>query len=333
MPQTVDIPARSNGQGATGSIQTDALQNYLKGRYCYEQRSHASLLLAVAHLEKAVATDPRFARGYAALADCYTLIAQSGFENPDYCYIRSKAAALTALDLDHCGAEPHASLALARMCHDLEWEAAEAGFRKAVALNPEYACAHHWLALCLLARRRTREAIREAETARSLDPVSLVFSGMLVRALLAAGNYEEGINVCLEMLELRPASLDLEWLLCESYWHQGRPERARLRLESMQGSSDQDRMKLVVYHAVYSGETKKAIRALHRFGERLELEDPVSWAKASAWVGETGQALRWLDYAFERKDTGVLLLDVDPGFTTLRSEPRFEFLLKKLRLH
>jgi|GEM_PF-6833447 len=333
MPPTVDTASRSNGQGPPVRIHADAVENYLKGRYCYEQRSHASLLRAVAHLEKAVATDPRFARAYAALADCYALIAQSGFENPDFCYIRSKAASLKALNLDHCGAEPHVSLALARMCHDLEWDEAEAGFRKAVELDPEYACAHHWLAFCLLARRRTAEAIRQAETARSLDPVSLVFAGMLVRALLAAGNHGEGVDVCLEMLELRPASPDLEWLLCESYWYQGKHEQARLRLKSMQGSECQDGMRLAVYNAVFSGETDKAIRELHRLVGRVELEDPISWAKASAWVGETDRAFKWLDCAFERKDTGVLLLDADPGFTGLRSEPRFGAMLQKLRLH
>ncbi len=331
IPPRIDVPSGSDGP-TPASIPPQALQEYLKGRYCYEQGSHISLLRAIVHLEKAVANYPPFARAYAALADCYNFMAQSGFENPHHCYHCSKSAALKALELDDSGAEPHASLALALMCHDQEWSAAETGFRKAIGLNPDCACARHGLALCLLARRRTVEAIREAETARSIDPVSPVFAGMLVRALFAAGRYPDGTAVCLEMLELRPGYPDLEWLLCESYWHQGRSEQARQRLEIIRESADQHETKVAVYDAIYSGEPVRAIRLLEALDIGAASKDPMSWAKACALVGDARLAFKWLGCALERKDTAVLLLDVDPCFSSLRSAPQFEPLLRNLRL-
>ncbi|RPI23948.1 MAG: tetratricopeptide repeat protein [Acidobacteria bacterium] len=332
IPPRVEVPPPSNGPDGSAPVSPAAFQECLKARYCYEQGSHVSVVPAIGYFEKAVASNPRFARAYAGLADCYNFMARAGFENPDDCYRRSKAAAMTALDLDDDAPEPHASLALARMCQGLEWGTAEAGFRKAISLNPDYPCGHNWLALCLLARGRIAEAIREAETARSLDPVSIVFAGMLVRCLFAARAFQEAENVCLDMLELRPTYPALEWLLDECYWHQGRAEQARQRLEYMREIAGLNPTKAAVSLAVFSGQPDKAIEMLVRLGGAVERAASIWWARVCAWVGDPPGAFRWLDCAFQHKDTGVLLVDVDPSFTHLRSEPRFETLLRNLRL-
>lgn len=151
----------------------EAYDAYLRGQYYLNARD---LGTAAGYFEQAVAKDPAYAQAYAALAEVYALEAAYGTRPPAPFDAKARAAALRALDLDSSLAEAHAALALVVQNFDWNWQMAEREFRRAIALNPSYATAHHWYAEHLMWRGRFDEALRESERARRLDPQSLIIA-------------------------------------------------------------------------------------------------------------------------------------------------------------
>ncbi len=145
---------------------------YLLGRYYWNQASEEGLKRAIGYFEQAIEYEPDFARAYAGLADSYALATQGWGLAPKEVFPKAREAATRALELDSTLAEAHASLGYVRMLFDWDWEGAETAFKRAIDLNPNYAPAHHWLALCYSARARHGEAIEEMKQALALDPLS-----------------------------------------------------------------------------------------------------------------------------------------------------------------
>ena len=327
-------PATNSPVSRTTAVDPRAYEAYLKGRHCCNRISRESLAQAVLYFRRAISLDPDFGLAQAGLADALGLMAQHGIENPDQCYHLSKVAALRALALDHSAPEPRASLALALMCHDLDWRQAESGFRQAIEMNPRYASARYWLALCLLAQGRLDEAVKEAETARGLDPVSPVFPVMLARALAIGQRYQEATRVCLDSLELDPSDRAARLLLAECYWRLGENEKAVATLGTIKNTGDEAR-KLTVLSAVFAGKPesgRRMLKELESAGHFPADRDPAFWARVSAILGENDKAFGWLEEAFRRRETGVLLLQVDPAFRSLRNDARYAQLLTRLGL-
>jgi len=315
------------------TVEPKAYEAYLKGRHLSNRVSRESLTQAVVYFRRAIALDSDFALAHAGLADALGLMAQHGIENPDRCYHLSKAAALRALQLDQSAPEPRASLALAIMCHDLNWLSAERGFREAIGMNPRYPAARYWLALCLLAQGRMQEAVSEAETARALDPVSPVFPVMLARALAVGGRYEEARQTCLDSLELDPSDRSVRLLLAECYWRLGRREEATATLATISSAGEEDKRQLEILSAVFDGKPEGGRRMLKALESSAEADrDPAFWARVSAILGENDLAFGWLEKAFGRRETAVLLLKVDPAYTGLRNDARFDPLVARLGL-
>jgi TolB-like protein/DNA-binding winged helix-turn-helix (wHTH) protein/Tfp pilus assembly protein PilF len=315
------------------SIAPKAYEAYVKGRYFWNQRTPEALAKAAASFEEAIAVDPEFGLAYSGLADTFSLLAHYGFRDAGEAFPKSKEAALKALELDASAAEPHASLALASMSFDRDWGAAEAGFRKAIDLNPSYATAHHWLALCLMGQGQTKEAIREALRARELDPVSLAANTFLAQCFLWAGQYNQGVKECLVALELHPDAATPRVILAECYWRLGRTNDALAQLDRVRENWRDDPRQLTITRALIAGDRD---RAAHVFKDYLsdagESADAMFSAQALALIGEKDQAYKWLDRALARHNSGLLILKVDPTFDGLRGDPRFQSLLSRLGL-
>ena len=145
----------------------EAYDLFLRGEYFLNRRTEADIETAVSYFQHATQRDPDFARAWAALADAEVLHAVYSIQPPQALVSQARAAALKALELDPSLAEAHAALALIVQNHDWDWQTAEREFRQAIALNPNYATAHHWYAEHLMWRGRFDEALRESERRES----------------------------------------------------------------------------------------------------------------------------------------------------------------------
>jgi Tfp pilus assembly protein PilF len=198
----------------------EAYDLYLQGQYALNKRTEADITAAAALFEQAVQRDPAFARAWAALADADVLAAvyRSGPAQP--LVARARAAALRALALDPALAEAHAALALIVQNHTWDLPTAEREFQQAIALNPNYATAHHWYAEHLMWRGRFDAALRESERARQLDPLSLIIAADNGAILYYARRYDEAIQRFRSVRAIDP-TLSRTHLLIAAYADRG----------------------------------------------------------------------------------------------------------------
>ena len=155
-------------------VSYDSYDLYLQGRYYWNKRTQSGFHEAIRLFQEAVEKDPKYARAYAGLADCYAMLSIYGLGPADDYIPKARAAALTSLQIDDSLAEAHASLAIIAQSYDYDWPTAEKEFRRALDLNPNYATAHQWYAESLAFQGRFGEALAESEKARQLDPLSLI---------------------------------------------------------------------------------------------------------------------------------------------------------------
>jgi DNA-binding winged helix-turn-helix (wHTH) protein/TolB-like protein/Tfp pilus assembly protein PilF len=182
----------------------EAYQSYLRGRYFWNKRNEEALARSIAYFDEAIASDPGYALAYAGLADAHSVIGfyQFGKLPPEQSFQKAKTAALKALELDDTLAEAHASLALSVGDVDADDAAAEREFKRAIALNPNYATAHHWYSDFLASTGRPAEAMLEIRRALELDPLSLVINATLGERLYHERKYDEAIAQLRKTLEM-----------------------------------------------------------------------------------------------------------------------------------
>src|SRR6201981_820088 len=187
-------------------VNAEAYEAYLKGRYFWYKRSGEGLTKAIEYFNSAIQKNPRYAEAYTGLGDAYALSGdwEYGLLSPDDAFPKAKAAVTKALALDDNLAEAHTSLAFILDLYDWDWESAEKEYKRAIALNPGYATAHHWYAWHLIVMGRNSEGIRELRKAESLDPLSLIISADLADALSIAHLYEESVQESRKTLEMDP---------------------------------------------------------------------------------------------------------------------------------
>src|SRR5712692_3521972 len=172
----LQIDSRLAGKSRRRQPQPQAYLAYLEGRYYWNKRTRQSLEQAMVHLRRAIALDPRFARAHSALADCYLSLGLLAGGRPGELFLKAKDETLQALALDPNLAEAHTSLAYLKFWQEWDWRGAESEFKRAIALNPDYATAHQWYAEYLRLMGRFDESIAESNRALALDPLSLVIN-------------------------------------------------------------------------------------------------------------------------------------------------------------
>src|ERR1700747_2237394 len=185
-------------------VDPNAHELYLKGRYFWNKRTGDGLKKAIANFKQAIELDPASAEAYAGLADAYALSGdwEYGIFSPQVAFSEAKTAAAKALALDNKLSEAHTSLAFALDLYGWDWNAAEAEYKVAIKLNPNYATAHQWYAWHLILMGKNAEGISELEKAESLDPLSLIVGADLADALCIANLLEEAIQQSKKTLEL-----------------------------------------------------------------------------------------------------------------------------------
>jgi TolB-like protein/Tfp pilus assembly protein PilF len=204
----------------------EAYTLYLKGRYYWNKRTEPGLTKGIEYFEKAITKDPGYALAYAGLADCYNVISHYGAVPPKASVPKAKIAAIKALEIDDALVEAHTSLAFALYNYDFAWLAAEKEFQRAIALNPNYATAHHWYAIYLATRGRLEEAIAEMQRARELDPLSLIINTEVGWMLYFGRHYNQAIEQYQKTLEMDPSFAVAHWGLGLAYQQKAMPQEA-----------------------------------------------------------------------------------------------------------
>ena len=315
---------------------TEAYQLYLKGRYYWNRRTGETVQRAIGYFQQTIEKDPGYALGWAGLADGYTILPAYIVSSPRDSYPRAIAAAKKALEIDETLAEPHAALAHCLAFYDWDWTGAENAFRRAIELNPKYATAHHWYSLLLQTTGRLEEALKEIQRAAELEPLSLIINTEVGRNYYLLRRHEDAISQLRKILELDPrffrALLYLGWAYEAKGMYKEAIVQFRLALEQSPGNSQVvAAMGRTQALAGQPGEARKALASLDA-DSRVRYVEPVDRALVHLGLGEKERAFEWLDRALEQRTSWLRILKVDPRLDPLRSDPRFQALLKRMKL-
>ncbi len=330
------LTPRSHAQLAP--LDPEAQEGYLKGRYFWNKRTEAGYLKAISYYQNAIERAPRYAQAYAGLADAYSLLGSTANEeiSRSEAMPRAKAAAVTALQLDDSLAEGHASLAFVKMHYEWDWAGAEREFRRAIELNPNYPTAHHWYAYDLAAMNRMPEALNEIGRARRVDPLSAIINTDAAEFLYYAGRYDEAIQQVKAALEIDPNFLLAHHLLGRIYSEQHRYLEALAEGKKTLELSGGHPLMLVDLGRIYalSGDRSQAEQVLRQLVELSARGKGMSAVTAgvAAALGKRDQALAALEKAYEERNGSLILLNYDPSWDPLRSDPRFQQLLRRVGL-
>ena len=313
---------------------TEAYHLSLKGRHFWQRRTAGSVEKAIRCFQQALEKDPRHAKAYAGLADCYAILSQCSRLPPGETMPKARAAALEALRIDESLAEAHTTLALVMMLYDWDWRGARAEFRAALALNPSYATAHHWHGMWLVAHGQFDEAIAELERAQELEPLSLAINTDLGLVLYLARRFEDAVAQYRAAIDLDAGFTDAQMGILMAYGEMGmssQPISEFLRAPEMFS-----REVTATLDAAYARSGVRGYwRAFLDLAESPSSEvysSPYVRARLYAAVGDLPRALHWLETARDARDAGLSLLKVDPGLDGLRAEPRFRALLEYVGL-
>lgn len=317
-------------------VNPEAYVSYLKGRYFWNKRTAESLKVALAYFNQAIEEEPRYAQAYSGLADTYALLGdwQYAVMTPKEALPKAKAAATKALELDGALGEAHNSLAFCLDGFDWDLESAGKEFRKAIELNPGYATGHHWYAWHLALLRQYDEAIVEMRKAETLDPLSLVINADLAELLALAHSYDESIRQSQKTIEMDPNFGLAHNHLGQAYLLKHMNDEAVTELQravQLSGRSPTCMANLARAY-VASGRRSEAVKLLNELKKRATpgASHGTEIAVIYAALGDRDQAMNWLQKGFEERfNPGVLLR---PGFDPLRTDPRFEDLVRLVGL-
>jgi tetratricopeptide (TPR) repeat protein len=289
---------------------------------------------AIEFYNEAIALDRNYAVAYAGLADCYLLMSPYGLARPKESYPKARAAATQALALDNQLAEVHASLAHLTWLYDWNFQEAEAEFKQAILLDPNYPTAHQWYSVYLSSMGRHDEAIAEAKLARELDPLSLSILQDLSRAYYHAGRYDEAIATSFGALDLSPQFCQVNSWLELSYAQKGAYDKSiEARLNSLKMTGTAPEVVASLRHAYtvsgWKGDWRKALELAMAKPSRNPVF-PYLIARIYARLGEHAQALQWLEKAYQERLDHMVLLKVDPIFKPLQSDSQFNDLLRRV---
>ena len=247
---------------------------------------------------------------------------------------KARAAALRALELDKDLPEAHTALALIVQNYDYDWQTAGREFHRAIELNPNYATAHHWYAEHLMWRGRFDEALRESERARQLDPLSLIIATDNGAILLYSRQYDRALEKLHAVHELDPSFPRADGLIVRAYEEKGMFADALAELEKSRPLYNSWACSELADIYGRTGQPAQAAIALARMEQlsRGQQVDPVVFVEPYIGMDKKDEAFLWLNKAYAQHSNSLTALKVDPLYDPLRSDPRFQDLLRRVGL-
>jgi len=307
---------------------------YLRGRYFWNQFTENGFIQAASYFDQAVAADPKFASAYSALSDSYAFLIITNVIPPSEGWPKARDAAQRAVELDGALSDARLSLAHFRM-HMWDWKDADLEFKKALALDPSNAAAHRMYAAYLVSLSRHQEALEEITQAHRLDPLSLTNNAEIVRALYYGRQYEQATEEARKMQLLDPEFPRTHFWLGRVYAQMGKYSEAIAEAERVGPSPDSTlRVTEMAYACARAGKRAEAGAFLRELQERSKRGYVPAYdlAVVHLALGEKEAALQWLQRAYDEHDWGLVVLAVEPRLDPVRSDPRFQALLRKVGL-
>jgi len=316
----------------------EAYNLFLRGQFFWNKRTAEELQKAIMYFEQAIKKDPEYAIAYAGLANSYLVLPIYGPFNPKEAFLKARKATTKALEIDNTLAEAVSSLALLKLFDDRDWDGAEREFKRAINHNPGYVTAHTWYASeCLTIRARFDEAIEEITRALELDPLSLVSNRDLGMICYYARQYDQAIKALNKTIEIDPDFIHTHGLLGLVYLEKSMYEEALSELQKEYTISKGIEATAEIWIGIVyakTGKVKKARKILEDLIKRSKQEfvSPYFIAILYFNLKEKDKGFSWLDKAYKENDSWLNFLKVDPGFDSVRSNPRFKALLKRMGL-
>jgi len=317
------------------TINAEAYQSYLKGRYHWNKRTQEGLRKSIEYFTEALEKDPTYAQAYAGMADSYNTLARFNFLRPQEAYPKARAAVTKALEVDETLAEAHSSLAVVKMDYEWDLPGAEREFKRAIELNPSYPSAHQWYGLLLMSRGQTEEALAETKRAQQLDPLSLIVDMGLGGLYIYARRFDEAIVYLEKIRELHPEAFQPDSNLAYVYEIKGMKDEAvasYLKSRTLAGDTAERIAALKAAYAVsgWKGYLQKRVDEMKEHARLKRYISPFSVALLYAQMGEKNQALAWLEKTYEERNYRLLFIKVDARLDSLRSEPQFLDLVRRI---
>jgi serine/threonine protein kinase/Tfp pilus assembly protein PilF len=314
----------------------EAYQFYLKGRHHWKRWTEEGFYKAIGYFQQAVEKDPSYALAYVGVAESYVLLGWNSFLPPKDAFPKGKAAAMTALQLDPDLGEAHTSLAAALWLYDWQWLEAQKEFKRSLELNPTYPVANHWHAEYMTTMGRHAEAIAQMKNSQDLDPLSLIINVAIGWAYYLERRYDESLEQLLLTDELDPNFPVTNWALGLVYRAMGHCQLAITEGEkgvNLSGGSPLMRAALAQSYGK-AGRTKEALQILDDLRKlaKQKYVAPHFFAGIHAGLGEDDCAIEYLEKSCEEHSHWLIYLHIDPSIDSLRSNPRFQDLLRRIGL-
>ena len=329
------VPQLTSPAAAEYRVNPDGYEACLKARFLWNRRTGDDLYRALEFFSKSIEMAPNYAPAFAGLADTYLVLLDHRQIVPHEALALATAAATNALRLDERLVDAHTSLGHAKL-HALDWDGAEREFQRALQLNPGYAPAHFYHASLLTGRCRFEEGIAAAREALRLDPVSTAAGARLARLLYIAGRLDDALQANDKVIEMEP-NLPI-----------AHDDRGRILLAKGASSDAISALRKAVSLSHRGGRYLASLGYAYGVTGRKDLAREIlieltaesqprhiesfDFALVNTGLGECDQAISWLERACQEHDSHLPLLQVDPRLASLRSEPRFKALLKRVGL-
>ena len=314
----------------------EAYNLYVRGRYFLDKGTEEDMEKSLDYFQQAIEEDPTYAPAYVGKADCYIILADFGYLSSKEAYPKVRAAAEKALEMDNTLAGAYASLGYVKYRYDWDWAGAEKDFKRALDLDPNYGYAHLSYSLYLSDMGRHNEAIKEAKRGLESDALSLDFNNVLGWILYEASRYDRAIEQLQNLLEIDQNYWVAHENLARAYAGKGMYKKAIVEAQKAIELSGRNKTAIATLGYIYAlaGRKDKARKVLDDLLELSKKEHVSSFwvAIVYTYLGQKDQAFEWLEKAYEEHEVYLSLLKVIPLLDSLRSDPRYKALLKKMNL-
>jgi TolB-like protein/DNA-binding CsgD family transcriptional regulator/Tfp pilus assembly protein PilF len=305
---------------------------YMKGIYFYNKRGQENLEKALGFFRSAIAVDPQYALAYAWIAETYTVIGSWAYLSPREAYSNAREAAQKALEMDNSLAEAHSAMADVLYSYEYKWKEAEAEYREALRLNPRYAIAHSAYAQFLACQGRFEESLNEHARAEALDPLSLMIRVVKANALIWMGQYDRAVAEFDRIFEMDPGYAPAKEYVHQAFLRkllaEGKFEDAFRECEK----ADDPLGKGIVYGRMGRKTEGRKIADEFIARSRKNPNDAYYAAIVLFALGEDDQGFEFLEKAYESHSRRMVYLKTAPFFGSVRTDLRFQVLLRKVGL-
>lgn len=310
---------------------SEAYLLYANGRLAWSRLTEPSLLQAIGYYQKAIERDPRYALAHSGLADCYAMLGVFGMRAPREVFPQARAADQKALEIDPELAAAHATLGHIKVQYELDWNGGMDEYTRAVELDPSHAHTYHYRGILFALRGDIARSLADLQHAQQLEPLWIAPRAATGNVLMLARRYDEAIDILTRTLEIDDRANNVRTFLGRAYLHSGQPARALEEFRKRDGLAPGS-YRDVAQALAKLGRRDEVIAELQRVLEisRHRHVQAIDIATIYASLGDTENALRWLEKGYEDRSTNLGFVVQDPSFDDIRDEPRFVALVERV---